>query len=142
MAISTSWPIHLLGLAFGLIFIGFGCYDIVNPEAGLSFFEFTPSLFPETAAETSSLLVIIGIRDIFMGVAILATLNAGQRNVAGWILITASAVAFTDGIVCFQHGKGAEWNHWGYAPLLTVTGALLLGWADGKAKIDVGKKSR
>lgn len=133
MAVSKSFPLTIASILFGLIFIGFGTYDLIDPEGGLSFFEFQPSLVPQTRSEVNGLIVIIGIRDIFMGIAILATLGTGNRAVAGWLMISASAVAFTDGIVCFQHGKG-EWNHWGYAPALTVVGALLLGVADGKEK--------
>ena len=33
-----------------------------------------------------------------------------------------------DGAVCrrAQVGVGGEWNHWGYAPALTVVGGLLV----------------
>lgn len=64
-----------------------------------------------------------------MGLAINIAAYYGQRKAAGWILIAASAVAFADGVVCYMHGKG-EWNHWGYAPMLTVVGSVLVGVLD------------
>ena len=133
MPLSKSTGVSIATILFGLIFIGFGVFDLIDPEAGLSFFEFQPSLVPSTRSEVNGLIRVIGIRDIFMGIAILATLYTGNRTVTGWILISASAAAFTDGVVCYQHGKG-EWNHWGYAPALTITGTLLLGVLDGKEK--------
>jgi len=65
-----------------------------------------------------------------MGVAIYAAAYFGDRKTLGSILIAGSAVAFADGAVCrVQVGKG-EWNHWSYAPVLTVVGGLLLGILD------------
>ena len=76
-----------------------------------------------------SLMVVYGARDIFMGAALYAAAWAGNRKTLGLITLAGSAVAFVDGIVCWQAGQG-EWNHWGYAPMLTVVGSLLLGVAD------------
>jgi hypothetical protein len=54
----------------------------------------------------------------------------GHRKSLGWILLAGSAVAFVDSAVCrAQVGKG-EWNHWGYAPMLTAIGSVLLGVLD------------
>jgi hypothetical protein len=76
-----------------------------------------------------SLMAIYGVRDIFMGAAIYAASYFGTRSTLGWILIAASSVAFADGSVCWTHGQG-HWNHWGYAPMIAVTGSLLLGVFD------------
>ena len=64
-----------------------------------------------------------------MGLAIYATAYFGDRKSLGWILIAGSGVAVVDGAVCWANGKG-EWNHWGYAPMLTVAGGLSLGVLD------------
>lgn len=65
-----------------------------------------------------------------MGVAIYSATCFGHRQSLGWILLAGSAVAFVDGAVCrAQVGKG-EWNHWGYAPMLTAIGSVLLGVLD------------
>jgi len=74
-------------------------------------------------------MIVYGARDIFMGLALYAAAYTGNRKTLGWITLAGSAVAFVDGVVCWQAGKG-EWNHWGYAPMLTVVGGLLLGALD------------
>ena len=62
-----------------------------------------------------------------MALAMFAATRFGDRKTLGWIMVAGSGVAFADGfIVKAQIGKG-EWNHWGYAPVLTVVGSLLLG---------------
>lgn len=67
-----------------------------------------------------------------MGLAIYSAAYFGERKSLGWILIAGSAVAFVDGAVCrVMVGKG-EWNHWGYAPMLTAVGGVLVGGLDGK----------
>lgn len=71
-----------------------------------------------------------------MGLAVYATAyfangNDRRNRALGWILIAESGVAFVDGAVCKGIvGKG-EWNHWSYAPILTLVGLGLLGVLDG-----------
>jgi len=64
-------------------------------------------------------MVVYGVRDIFWGLAIYIAAHFGDRKALGWTLVAGSAVAFADGAVCWANGKG-EWNHWGYAPLMTA----------------------
>jgi hypothetical protein len=131
--LSQSTALLVAANVIGAIWVGFGVFDLLDPAQGLTFFEFPLPLLPNEAAQTKSLVNVIGVRDIFIGFAIFATAYLSNRTALGWILIGASLEAFADGVVCFQHGKG-EWNHWGYAPMLTVVGALLLGVADRKRK--------
>lgn len=67
-----------------------------------------------------------------MGLAIDSAALFGTKKSLGWTLLAASGVAFADGAVCFAFGKG-QWNHWGYAPIITAVGSLLLGVWDGAA---------
>jgi hypothetical protein len=129
--ISQSTALLVAANVIGMIWIGFGAYDVVKPEEGLMFFEFKPPIVPAERAMVNSLINVIGIRDIFIGFAIHATAFFGNRKALGWIVLASSAEAFLDGAVCYSHGKG-EWNHWGYAPMLTIVGLLLLGVADGR----------
>ena len=128
---------------------------MVRPASALAPFELD---VPIGARElVDKLMVIYGVRDIFMGVAMYAAAASASasastataatagaagaaagsrggkgdhaRRMLGWIVVAGSGVAFVDGAVCRLGGKG-EWNHWGYAPLLTVVGALLLGVLD------------
>jgi hypothetical protein len=128
--LSQSSSLPIAANVFGTIFISFGINAILRPISALSFFEFKP---PTSAADkklVDSLMVVYGARDIFMGLAICIAAYFGERNSLGWILIVASGVAFVDGAICWGNGKG-EWNHWGYAPMLTAVGAVLLGALDG-----------
>ncbi|KAH8768820.1 hypothetical protein BGZ57DRAFT_898540 [Hyaloscypha finlandica] len=127
--ISQSTALSIAANIFGVIFIGFGINAILRPIQALEFFEFDVPSLPADRKVVESLSVVYGVRDIFMGMAINIVAYCGQRKVAGWILIAASAVAFADGAVCYMHGKG-EWNHWGYAPMLTVVGSVLVGILD------------
>lgn len=61
-----------------------------------------------------------------MGIAIYSAALFGTKKSLAWTLIAASGVAFADGAVCFSFGNG-HWNHWGYAPIITAVGSLLLG---------------
>ncbi|KAI6351439.1 hypothetical protein MCOR25_009929 [Pyricularia grisea] len=70
------------------------------------------------------MMVIYGVRNLFMGSAIFSASLNGHTSTLGWLLASVGAVTFTDGFVC---GKG-EWNHWGFVPIATGTGALLLGF--------------
>lgn len=76
-------------------------------------------------------MLVYGIRDVFMGVSILAAYFYGAREVLGCTLIAGSVAAFVDGVAnkaVIGRGQG---KHWGYAPMLTVAGSILLGAVDG-----------
>ncbi|KAJ7095228.1 hypothetical protein B0H15DRAFT_828583 [Mycena belliarum] len=96
---------------------------------GTIFFEFAPPKNPDDRRMVDSLMVVYGVRDIFMGAAIWAGALNGHMSTVGWTLLAAGAVATADGAVCKSHGKG-EWGHWSYAPMVVATGAMLLGVAD------------
>ncbi|KAL3138781.1 hypothetical protein ABBQ32_005624 [Trebouxia sp. C0010 RCD-2024] len=134
MAISQSPYLRIAAIVFATIFLGFGINGISRPRSAFEVFEFK---IPASTADqqlVDSLMVLYGVRDVFMGLAIYAVAWFGTRKSLGLILVAASGVAFVDGAVCrAQIGRG-EWNHWGYAPALTVVGAMLLSGSDGKVK--------
>jgi len=129
MAVSHSPFLHIAASAIATIFVGFGVNAILRPDNALTFFEWEVPTAASDKNLVNSLMTVYGVRDIFMGLAIYATVYFGNRKALGWILIAGSGVAFADGVVCWNQGKG-EWNHWGYAPMLTVVGSLLLGILD------------
>lgn len=135
MAVSSSPYLLVAATLFATIFVGFGLNGIFRPRSAFEVFEFD---FPATPADqklVNSLMVLYGVRDLFMGVAIYSAVYFGTRKTLGLILVAGSGVAFVDGAVCrAQIGRG-EWNHWGYAPALTLVGALLLGCLDRKPKV-------
>lgn len=129
--LSQSPILRIASTVFGTIFVGFGLNAILRPENALSFFELD---YPTTLAEKTladKLLIVYGARDVFMGLVVYITAYYGSRQPLGWTLLAASGVAYVDGAVCRINGHG-EWNHWGYAPILSVVGGLLLGMLDRK----------
>jgi len=129
MTISQSSSLSIAASAIATIFVGFGVNAILRPDNALTFFEWEAPAAASDKNLVDNLMIIYGVRDIFMGLAMYSTAYFGNRKALGWILIAGSAVAFADGAVCWNQGKG-EWNHWGYAPMLTVVGSLLLGILD------------
>ncbi|KAL0569326.1 hypothetical protein V5O48_012632 [Marasmius crinis-equi] len=122
----------LASTMFATIWVGFGINAILRPDHALTFFEFSPPAGASDKQLVNSLMFVYGVRDIFMGLACYAAAFTGNKRTLGWILLAGSGVAFADGFVCYQAGKG-EWNHWGYAPMLTIVGALLIGASDRRA---------
>jgi len=131
-SLSQSSYLPLVASAFATIFVGFGINAILRPSNALTFFEFPYPTSPSDAKLIDGLMVVYGARDIFMGLAIYAAAYFGDRKSLGWMLIAGSGVAFVDGYVCKAYTGNGEWNHWGYAPMLTAVGSLLLGLLDGK----------
>lgn len=127
--LSESRPLRIAANVFATIWIGFGINGMLRPRNALEFFEFEAPASAADAKVIDSLMIVYGARDIFMGLAVYAAACFGDRRSLGWILISGSLVAFVDGAVCWRQGKG-EWNHWGYAPMLTVVGSMLLGILD------------
>ncbi|KAI0707927.1 putative integral membrane protein [Earliella scabrosa] len=128
-AFSRSRILHLAATTFGTIFVAFGVNAILRPDHALTFFQFARP--PANAVDkqlVDALMAIYGVRDIFMGLAIYAAALWGTPRTLGVIVLAGSTVAFADGAVCKVNGMG-EWDHWGYAPMLTLVGGLLLGSA-------------
>ncbi|KAG7095545.1 hypothetical protein E1B28_006283 [Marasmius oreades] len=127
VAVSRSPFLTIASTVFATIWVGFGVNAILNPDHALSFFEFRPPLGAADKKLVDSLMAVYGIRDIFMGLATYAATFVGDRKTLGWILVFGSAVAYADGVVCLMAENGGEWSHWGYGPMLTIVGVLLLG---------------
>lgn len=109
--------------------MGFGINAMLRPEHALTFFEFEPPTVDKQLVK--DLMVVYGARDIFMGVAIYAAAYFAHPKALGWIMLAGSAVAFVDGAVVYASPVAqGEMNHWGYAPILGVVGAILLGIFD------------
>jgi len=126
MAPASLTALHLAAHAFATIFIGFGINAVLRPANALTFFEWTAPVATADAQLVDSLLAVYGVRDVFMGLAIYASAFWGTNKSLGWTLIAASAVAAADGYICYTYGNG-QWNHWGYAPMITIVGSLLAG---------------
>ncbi|KAF4555991.1 Hypothetical protein D9617_2g059580 [Elsinoe fawcettii] len=126
MANSISPALLIITNLFGTIMLGFGINAIVRPAHGLTFFEMEPPRSAGDRKVVDNLMIVYGIRDVYMALAIYATAYYKAKKPLAWCLLGVSGVAFTDGLVCYLNGKG-EWGHWGYAPMVGLVGAILLG---------------
>ncbi|KAF7195569.1 hypothetical protein HII31_03163 [Pseudocercospora fuligena] len=125
MAISSSPVLRYISLAFATIFVGFGINAIVNPTSALSFFELSYPTLPDQRKLVDALLFVYGARDIFMGAAIYISALYGNTTVVGWVVLAAGLTAGADGWACKYIVGAGEMNHWGYAPILLVMGAMM-----------------
>ncbi|PVH71800.1 hypothetical protein DL98DRAFT_503169, partial [Cadophora sp. DSE1049] len=134
MPLSHSPSLLIAANIFATILLSFGLNAIFRPLSALSFFELYPSTISSTHETTliNALMVVYGIRDVFMGVAIYvaayyAKASVGGRKVLGTMLTAGSVVAFIDGAVCKWIVGEGEWGHWGYAPVMGIVGGVLMG---------------
>ncbi|PQE21981.1 hypothetical protein CJF32_00009952 [Rutstroemia sp. NJR-2017a WRK4] len=125
--LSQSSALRSIGMLFGAVPFGYGINAILRPDDALTLFKLEPPALPADKALVNSLIAIYGIRNLFMGTAIFAAGYHRAHKTLGWILIALGGVAFGDGLVCYQAGKGGEWGHWGYAPVSAIVGSLFLG---------------
>jgi hypothetical protein len=125
MPISTSPYLKIFAGIFATIYVGMGINAMVRPESGLAIWEFPAPAVDKKLVD--NLIIVYGVRDIFMGLAIYIAAFLANRKALGAMLVAASAVAFTDGAVSIAHIGGGQWNHWGYAPVMGLVGILLLG---------------
>jgi len=132
VALSASPYLLTIANVFGFTFVGFGLNAILRPIPALAMFgelEYKPAS-PLDKKVIDTLMLVYGVRDIYMGVAMFAAAYYNHVQMLGWIMIAGSAVAFADGAICQRvigHGQG---SHWGYAPMLTAVGAVCLGLLD------------
>ncbi|KXT15146.1 hypothetical protein AC579_7913 [Pseudocercospora musae] len=125
MAVSSSPVLRYICLAFATIFIGFGINAIVNPTSASSFFELSYPILPDQRKLANTLLFVYGARDVFMGAAIYISALYGNTTALGWMVLAAGLTAGADGWACKYIVGAGEMNHWGYAPILLVLGAVM-----------------
>ncbi|CRG86993.1 hypothetical protein PISL3812_04006 [Talaromyces islandicus] len=126
MAISQSSFIPFLSTIFAAIGTAFGVNAFIRPEHALSMFEFDYPTSADAKQLVDYLMIVYGVRDIFIGVALLSAVYSGNRKVLGWNLLGFAGAAFADGLVCKMNGHG-EWNHWGYGSFVAILGLLSAG---------------
>ena len=111
---------------FGAVFLGLGFQVLLRPAAGLEMFAFQRPANKADAKLTDSLLRIYGIRDVYMGAAILATWWHGDRVTLGWLMGFTAAVSLVDGLVQYDETGDKLINHWGHGLIELALAALLL----------------
>lgn len=129
MALSHSPYLRITASVGATIAMGFGINTILRPDSALAFFEWEAPTSPAAKNLVHDLVFLYGVRDIFMGVIIYIAAYFGDRKTLGWTLIATSGIVFSDGVLCWNQGKGV-WNHWSYVPMLIGQGRILLGILD------------
>jgi len=129
---SYTFGAVLVGLAylFGTGAMAFGLNAILRPTQGLSFFELKPPKqgTPERTT-VEALMVIYGVRDVFMGFVVWIAGLSGSTQTLGWIILAGSGVALGDGYVCLRFVGRGQGAHWACVPVYAIIGGLLiLGW--------------
>ncbi|KAK2753457.1 hypothetical protein FQN54_007847 [Arachnomyces sp. PD_36] len=125
--LSQSPTLRIIGGIIAFIPLGFGINALLRPRNAFEFFEFEVPATPNEQRLVDNLMLFYGARDAFMAAALFVTAYYGNRKALGWLLIAAGAVAGVDGYAVNNQIGTGEWNHWGYAPVITTLGALLLG---------------
>ncbi|TLS21921.1 uncharacterized protein PpBr36_09615, partial [Pyricularia pennisetigena] len=100
-----------------------------RPAHQLALTEFAPPQNPDGRQTVHGLLQIYGARSLFMGAAISSASLNGHISTLGWMMVSIGGVALAHGFIGRNLGMG-YWNHWGFVPFATGTGALLLGVLD------------
>jgi len=115
MTISQSSFLRIAASAIATIFVGFGVNAILRPDNALAFFEWEAPTAASDKNLVDNLMVVYGVRDIFMGLAMYSTAYFGNRKALGWILIAGSGVAFADGAVARISRKAKAGSPRGWA---------------------------
>lgn len=111
---------------FGAIFLGMGINALFRPAAGLEIFGFPRPTKAADAKLTDNLMRIYGIRDVYMGAAMLAPWWYGNRVLLGWTTGFTAMVSLVDGLVQVDQTGDRVMNHWGHGGMEAVVAVLLL----------------
>ena len=137
----SNHPIlYYLGIAAGIIGVGFGTNAFINPINAMTFFEIDRPTSGDGQDFFNLMLPVYGARNIAIGSNILAAAYRKDFKLMGWNIFSFSLCAVVDGIVCWQRGHG-QGGHWGYAPQLIILASLLMGVFDGRTPLDREKKT-
>lgn len=130
--ISQSSTLIAIAYVFGLTSIAFGLNAIFNPVFALTFFEaeYPTTALPSTKRIIDTLMLVYGVRDIFMGFATLVAAYYKVPKVLGPLIIATAGIAVADGAICYYVNGSGQWNHWPLAPMVFGVGGVFLGWFD------------
>ncbi|KAF2640688.1 hypothetical protein P280DRAFT_507320 [Massarina eburnea CBS 473.64] len=124
MPISHSPLLKYISTFLGTVVFGFGVHYTLFPRSAFSHFGFA---LPTAELELiDALMVLYGVKDLFMGVSVWAATWSGNRKVAGINVLALGLGALVDGFVVKGVAGTGEWNHWGYGSVAVGAGLLLL----------------
>lgn len=122
-------PLCALGGTFSL---AFGLSAFISPATSLSLFNLNYPDHAPSKPVVDGLMIVYGVRDVYMGFSIMIAALYGDLRVLGWLYVACGGVAVVDGLVCRGVGDGGEWSHWGFTPVAVGMGLVCLGVFDGK----------
>lgn len=115
--------LSIISTAVGAIPIGFGLNWFRDTQSGLSFFNLPlPTSGSAHAATVECLGAVIGVRNLFMGIGIIAAGIFREKKTQGVLLLSVALVAVVDGTAMDAATGGGAWDHWGYAPVVAALG--------------------
>jgi len=132
VALSASPYLFTIANIFASTSIGFGLNAILRPIPALAMFgelEYKPAS-PLDKKVIDTLMLVYGVRNLYMGLAVFAAAYYNHAQMLGWLLIAGSAIGFADGAICRKvigHGQG---SHWMLVPMFSAVGAVCLGLLD------------
>lgn len=130
--VSRSPILKLIAYLFAICSFGYGVNAIINPVFALSLFGLEyPRQFEPNKTAIDALMLIYGIRDVYMGVAMLAAVYYGHSGIIGWLTIATGGIAVADGAICYYIAGNGYWNHWTLSPVIFVVAGAFLGAFDG-----------
>ncbi|CAD0091546.1 unnamed protein product [Aureobasidium vineae] len=133
LGLSSRSPLALnIGAASGVFQLALGLTGVFQPRVMLQeVWGFKPSTKPgEEQLLIESLMQLYGVRNIALGLMILAVRTLADSRTLGWVLMTDILVAIGDGFVQKRCTGGGEWKHWSFVPVGVGMGMLLLGYFD------------
>lgn len=129
--ISKSPILKPIAYLFTICSFGFGFNAILNPTGAISYFGFDyPKQYEPNKTIVDALMLIYGIRDIYMGLAMLAATYYGHSKIIGWLALATGSIAVGDGAICYYISGSGQWNHWPLSPVIFIIGAAFLGMFD------------
>ncbi|KAG9653631.1 hypothetical protein KCU98_g8039, partial [Aureobasidium melanogenum] len=133
LGLSSRSPLSLnAGAACGVFQLTLGLIGVFRPRVMLQ--EIWGFKLPTKPGQEQLLIECLqqlyGIRNIALGLMILAVRTFADSRTLGWVLMTDMLVAIGDGIIQKKGTGGGEWKHWSFVPLGVGMGMLLLGYFD------------
>lgn len=99
---------------------------VARPDQGLAMLDFTQPKDPEARKLSNSLVRLLALRELVMSLMTLAVWFRGDRKTLGWMIILATILPVTDGLVSLQQIGTGFLKHFMSAPIMAGLGTALL----------------
>ncbi|CAD0096382.1 unnamed protein product [Aureobasidium mustum] len=133
LGLSSRSPFALnAGAAAGVFQVTLGLIGVFRPQVMLQdIWGFKTSTKPgQDQLVIESLMQLYGMRNVALGLMILAVRTFADSRTLAWVLMSDMLVAIGDGFIQKKATGGGEWKHWSFVPVGVGMGMLLLGYFD------------